>query len=59
MIRMRNKAGIQKIISHRGAEVAEDKKARRGEDEMVLRLENLGIKSNLRIFNYKSFEELS
>ncbi len=59
MIRMRNKAGIQKIISHRGTEGAEDKKGRRGEDERVLRVENLEIKSNLRIFNYKSFEELS
>ena len=29
------------------------------EDERVVRLENLGIKSNLRILNYKNFEELS
>ncbi len=29
------------------------------EDERVVRLENLGIKSNLRNLNYKSFEELS
>jgi len=27
--------------------------------ERVLRVENLGIKSNLRILNYKSFVELS